>query len=130
MAAPIPVYIEAALAESMQRGVSSTETGLKVSNVSHRYENPKQYSQNEVGTRDGFVTNYDPFVVTSMDAEEAGGTDVVFGVAATLNNAPPAAFDITPGSVFLENAEITENRENWKAVRLEFISIEGLEVTP
>ena len=123
---PSPVYIGAASSESMQKGIASSETGLKLSNVSHSIDNPRLYSMDENGSRDGWAENYDISCTTTMDAEDAGTHGITFGSATTLNNSAPSEFGFTAGGMYLERATVTESRDAWKSYQLEFTSIEGI----
>ena len=123
---PTPTYVAQADTLTMQRGIGSVETGIRLSNIQHSYDNPMDHCFDQWGGRDGFAVDFDKSVTTTMDGEWAGGFTATFGVAATIANAPPSRYGITPGDHFLVNGTVQEDRGTWKSENLEFLSIEGL----
>lgn len=140
-----PQYVDGAT--GMQVGINAAggatdvENDLKVSEVRQRGENPKAYSQDNLGTRDGFATNFDPsfsYTVSgeiksvttgTPDLDEAigtssgGATGSHFWNACTIANAIGNLGGIAAGGIYLDSFEIVQTRApGWFSFTAEYSS--------
>lgn len=111
-----PQYVDGA--SGMQKGIASAETGIKVSSVRQRFENPKMYSMDETGTHDGFATNFNSVSTLTVEGEVSGSLATVapsFNTDVAIANQIAALAGITIGDVYLDDCEVTEIREGFKS---------------
>lgn len=104
-------------AAETQVGVTSAEASIKVADVRQRFQNPKAYSYDNLGTRDGFITNFDPETTLALSGEVAdSNADLstalasAFNAAITIANAITTFAGITVTQFFLDDCEIAQAR--------------------
>jgi len=123
-----PQYVSGA--ESLTKGVTADESGIKVSSVVTNFRDEKLYSRDRFGGRDGFAHDFDAERVVTVSGEIAGEIlgDVVFGAAATIANMR-TGFGITDGDPTLDDATITEDRGEFQSVTMTFTALKGVSVS-
>ena len=127
-----PTYIDGAA--GCQKGVANAETGIKIESFRTSGDNPRMYTHDHRGTKDGFVEDYDSSVTLTVSGEISGSTGLMlakFGVPPTIANEGDAKYADSgttfwgipdTGSFFLSGSPtITSNRGELKGVELEFV---------
>lgn len=130
---PSAIYVDGA--SGLQKGISTAETGIKVSSVTTTASDPKIMTYDEAGSRDGFVHGFDPEIRIVVEGEIAGTTGLMtteFGLAATIANEADGKYADTQttywgisaaGTFWLDDSpEIRSTRDGLKTVTLPFIS--------
>ena len=137
---PSPLYIDGAV--GMVKGVSAAETGLKIDTFEVTPEDPKTYSFDQYGGKDGFSHGYDPSVTITVSGEitssEVGipisqfGTAVTFAGVGTFTWTDLMGADATADTAFAgvssaggfypESISFSESRDGHRTMTLSAMS--------
>jgi hypothetical protein len=106
-----PEYIDAT---NFAKGVTAAEAGINIESFTQRWENPREYVQDKVGSNTGFVHNFNPSSTCTISGEinvaaVEDSLGVAWGVAETVANAVDG-FGVTAGDWFLDSPEYSANR--------------------
>lgn len=124
---PTPTYVNAT---NFQKGIKDDEAAIQISSYRQRFEDPKIYIEDKVGSRTGFVHNFDPSSSCTITGETnvsslASTMGVAFGISETVAN-NISGFGVTTGSFFLEDIEFTQDRGALSECTANLLKITGL----
>jgi hypothetical protein len=111
-----------------QYGVASAETGINISSFRARVAPEfKTFALNKDGEKRGFAVGAPELTVT-IEGEVSGGTGVMAAVVATATTIANSTsyFGAPSTGKYLNSGEVTETRDGFKSVSLEFSANNGI----
>jgi len=105
-----------------QHGVNADETGISIESFRARVAPEfKNFALNKSGEKRGFVVG-DPELTVTIEGEVTGSTGVMAAVIATATTIAntTAYFGAPTTGKYLDSGEVTETRDGFKRVSLEF----------
>lgn len=121
---PAPVLVSAA---NMIKGISNAEAAINISSYTQRFEDPKLYHQDKVGSRVGFAHNYDVNSTCTITGETNTATlpvilGAAFGVAEVVANSI-VGFGVATGGNYMDDIEISQERDGWSTATANFTKL-------